>query len=101
MVSPITRPGVWGRMASRAAMSLFDAGTIAGRWIADYCASGREGDVLCGRAPGETAWSAVFEELAVVAGESLEHARERAQRHADDIGTGFRLARQGEERPWP
>ncbi len=88
-------------MASQAAMTLFDAGTIAGRWIADYCAAGRDSDVLCARDAGDTAWTAVFEELASVAGEHLEHARERAQRHADDIGTGFRIAGEGEERPWP
>jgi uncharacterized circularly permuted ATP-grasp superfamily protein/uncharacterized alpha-E superfamily protein len=82
-------------------MGLFDAGTIADRWMADYCAPGRGSDVLCARNPGDTAWSAVFEELAGVAGESLEHARERAQRHADDIGTGFRITGEGEERPWP
>ncbi|MES2441717.1 MAG: circularly permuted type 2 ATP-grasp protein [Pseudomonadota bacterium] len=88
-------------MASQAAMGLFDAGTIADRWIADYCAGDRRSDVLCARAAGDTAWNAVFEELAGIAGESLEHARERAQRHADDIGTGFRIAGEGEERPWP
>ncbi|MEZ0244140.1 MAG: circularly permuted type 2 ATP-grasp protein, partial [Sphingomonas sp.] len=88
-------------MASRAATGLFDAGMIADRWIADYCAHGGSGDVLCDRAAGDTAWSAVFEELAALSGDALEHARERAQRHADDIGTGFRIAGEGEERPWP
>lgn len=86
-------------MASQAATGLFDAGTIAGRWIADYCANGRAGDVLC--AHDDAAWGAVFEELASVSGDQLDHARERAQRHADDIGTGFRIAGEGEERPWP
>jgi len=88
-------------MASQAAMGLFDSGTIADRWIADYCAHGPKGDVLSAREASDTAWTAVFEELASVAGESLEHVRERAQRHADDIGTGFRIAGEGEERPWP
>ena len=41
-------------MASRAATGLFDAGMIADRWIADYCAHGAQGDVLCDRAPGDT-----------------------------------------------
>ncbi len=88
-------------MASQAAMGLFDAGTIADRWIADYCAPGRSSDVLCARAPGDTAWTAAFEELASVVGDSLAAASERAQRQADDIGTGFRIAGEGEERPWP
>ena len=88
-------------MASRAATGLFDAGMIADRWIADYCAHGAKGDVLCDRAPGDTGWATLFEELAGLSGDALEHARERAQRHADDIGTGFRIAGEGEERPWP
>ena len=86
-------------MASSAA-SLFDAGVIADRWIADYCASGSAADVLCARTK-DAAWSAVFEELAALAGENLETARERAHRQAEDIGTGFRIAGEGEERPWP
>jgi uncharacterized circularly permuted ATP-grasp superfamily protein/uncharacterized alpha-E superfamily protein len=88
-------------VATSAATTLFDAGTIADRWIADYCAHGCDADVLAEREPGSGAWSAVFEELAGLSGESLAHARERAQRHADDIGTGFRIIGEGEERPWP
>ncbi|MCW3834996.1 circularly permuted type 2 ATP-grasp protein [Sphingomonas canadensis] len=88
-------------MASRAATGLFDAGTIASRWIADYCAPGRTSDVLADRTPGDTAWTAVFEELAGLSGDGLDLARERAQRHAEDIGTGFRIAGEGEERRWP
>ncbi len=87
-------------MAS-AATSLFDAGTIADRWIADYCASGRSADMLCDRSAEDGAWQAVFEELAASVGESLDAARERAHRQAEDIGTGFRIAGEGEERPWP
>ncbi|HWU95293.1 MAG TPA: hypothetical protein VN029_06825, partial [Sphingomonas sp.] len=87
-------------MASSAA-PLFDAGTIADRWIADYCASGPSDDVLCARGADDGAWTAMFEELAGLAGENLETARERAHRHAEDIGTGFRIVDEGEERPWP
>jgi uncharacterized circularly permuted ATP-grasp superfamily protein/uncharacterized alpha-E superfamily protein len=89
-------------VASSAA-SLFDAGTIADRWIADYCASSRSGDALCAERDDREAWAGLFEELAGLSGDSLEHARERAQRHAADIGTGFRIAGEGEgdERPWP
>jgi len=88
-------------MASQAAMGLFDAGTIADRWIAEYCGGAQVGDVLCAQHADAPAWNAVFEELAALSGDTLEHARERAQRHADDIGTGFRIAGEGEERPWP
>ncbi|RYY42053.1 MAG: hypothetical protein EOP59_10900, partial [Sphingomonadales bacterium] len=63
----------------------------------------RSGDVLCADKGDRDAWAALFEELAGLSGDSLEHARERAQRHAADIGTGFRIAGEGEgdERPWP
>lgn len=101
MDCPIVARDQGGRMASQAATGLFDAGTIADRWIADYCAPGRADDVLCARSSGDTAWAAMFEELAGISGDGLAPARERAQRHADDIGTGFRIAGEGEERPWP
>ncbi|MET0308251.1 MAG: circularly permuted type 2 ATP-grasp protein [Sphingomonas sp.] len=88
-------------MASRAATGLFDAGLIADRWVADYCAHVPASDVLCAKTDG--AWTDLFEELAGLSGESLVIARERAQRAAEDIGTGFRIAGEGEgeERPWP
>jgi uncharacterized circularly permuted ATP-grasp superfamily protein/uncharacterized alpha-E superfamily protein len=86
-------------LASRAATGLFDAGLIADRWIADYCAHVPVSDVLCAKT--DPAWAGMFEELAGLSGESLEIARERAQRNAEDIGTGFRIAGEGEERPWP
>lgn len=87
-------------MASSAA-SLFDAGVIADRWIADYRASAGAEDALRARSPGDDSWQAVFEELAGLCGDNLETARERAHRQAEDIGTGFRIAGEGEERPWP
>ncbi|MBC9033364.1 circularly permuted type 2 ATP-grasp protein [Sphingomonas sp. JC676] len=86
-------------MASRAATGLFDAGLIADRWIADYCAHVPPSDMLC--AHSDSAWAGLFEELAALSGENLAIARERAQRNAEDIGTGFRIAGEGEERPWP
>ncbi|TKD51964.1 circularly permuted type 2 ATP-grasp protein [Sphingomonas baiyangensis] len=88
-------------MASRA-QSLFDAGLIADRWIADYCGPRPRGDVLCSAGDSDrAAWRAIFEELAQTAGDSLSEAGERAQRQAEDIGTGFRIAGESEERPWP
>ncbi|RYE03668.1 MAG: hypothetical protein EOP61_03700 [Sphingomonadales bacterium] len=92
-----------GRTVASSAATLFDASTIADRWIAHYCSASSGGDALCAEGDDRAAWTAVFEELAGLSGEDLDHARERAQRHAADIGTGFRIAGEGEdeERPWP
>ncbi|VVT24864.1 conserved hypothetical protein [Sphingomonas sp. EC-HK361] len=78
---------------------LFDAGTHAKRWMEDYGARATRGDALAQGAAD--AWAAMFEELAAVAGDDLGHARERVQRHAADIGTGFRVIGEADERPWP
>jgi uncharacterized circularly permuted ATP-grasp superfamily protein/uncharacterized alpha-E superfamily protein len=85
-------------MATQSA-PLFDATVHAQRWIADYCARSTSADVLCPDA--DPAWTAMFVELATVASDDLGHARERVQRHAVDIGTGFRIADEPDERPWP
>lgn len=87
-------------MASQAVTEgLFDSAAHAARWMADYRGRVTAGDVV---ADGDAAaWEAAFEELAVAAGEDLAHARERVQRHAEDIGTGFRMAGDSDERPWP
>jgi uncharacterized circularly permuted ATP-grasp superfamily protein/uncharacterized alpha-E superfamily protein len=87
-------------VATRAVASLFDARTIASRWTAEYCAHAPAGDVLCD-APDRAAWLAALEELAATTGESLDHARERAQRQAEDIGLGHRMPGESEERAWP
>ncbi len=80
--------------------ALFDAATHARRWVDDYCANaGAGGDVLC--SADKASWLAMFEELAGVVGDDLGHARERVQRHAADMGTGFRIPGEAEERPWP
>jgi uncharacterized circularly permuted ATP-grasp superfamily protein/uncharacterized alpha-E superfamily protein len=88
-------------LASAAATSLFDAATIAARWVADYRAATPATDVLYAAGLDDPAWNAAFEELAGRSGDDLGHARDRAQRHAEDIGTGFRIVGEGEERPWP
>jgi len=85
-------------MANAATPGLIDPATIAARWIADYCREDRSGDVLCG---GDPAWASMLEELAGAVGDDLAHARERVQRQSDDIGTGFRIIGESEERPWP
>ena len=80
--------------------SLFDAASHADRWLADYRAGGPRGDVLADSSD-PSAWAAMFEELATAAGDDLGQARERVQRQAVDIGTGFRVSGEADERPWP
>ncbi|MCP8889211.1 circularly permuted type 2 ATP-grasp protein [Sphingomonas faeni] len=89
--------------ATPAANTAFDATVHAERWIADYCARSTRADVLCPAEDGsaDPAWAAMFAELATVASDDLGHIRERVQRHAVDIGTGFRIADEPDERPWP
>jgi uncharacterized circularly permuted ATP-grasp superfamily protein/uncharacterized alpha-E superfamily protein len=84
-------------LATQAA--LFDTGTHARRWAEDYRARTGAADMLC--AGDDVAALAMLEELAAVAGDDLGHARERVQRHAADIGTGFRIPGEEAERPWP
>lgn len=79
--------------------SLFDAQAHAQRWIEEYCAHAPAHDVL--RRDRAEPWRAMLEELAAVASADLGHARERVQRHASDIGTGFRIIGEADERPWP
>lgn len=78
---------------------LLDPLSHARRWIADYRARGVHGDVLTDAQ--DPAWEAMFEELALATGDDLAHARERVGRQAIDIGTGFRVIGEAEERPWP
>ncbi|WP_419807449.1 circularly permuted type 2 ATP-grasp protein [Sphingomonas sp.] len=76
---------------------LFTAADHARRWLAGY--RGGEDDVLA--SSSDPAWTAMFEELAAVASDDLAHARERVRRHAADIGVGFRITGEPDERPWP
>lgn len=78
-----------------------DAAMTARRWLTDYRAATPATDMLYAAGLDDPAWNAALEELAERAGDDLVSARERAQRHAEDIGTGFRIAGEGEERPWP
>ena len=78
---------------------LFDARSHADRWLADYRARTPGNDMLT--ADPDPAWAVMLEELAAVASADLRHARERVQRHAADVGTGFRVLGEAQERPWP
>ncbi|WP_230769305.1 circularly permuted type 2 ATP-grasp protein [Sphingomonas sp. Leaf4] len=89
-------------MAIHANNGLLDAGVTAERWVRDYCARAPRGDMLCDASEGDrAAWAIAFEELATLSGETMAPARERAQRHAEDIGTVYRVAGESEERRWP
>ncbi|WP_375391678.1 circularly permuted type 2 ATP-grasp protein [uncultured Sphingomonas sp.] len=78
---------------------LFDAQSHAARWLAEYRARAPAEDVLA--AAPDPAWATMLAELAAVASDDLDHARERVRRHAADIGIGFRTVGEAEERPWP
>ncbi|QDX27581.1 hypothetical protein FPZ54_17260 [Sphingomonas suaedae] len=88
-------------MASAVADTGFDAAAIAAHWLTAYRAATPANDVLYAAGLDDPAWNAALGELAERTGDDLTAARERAQRHAEDIGTGFRIAGEGEERPWP
>jgi uncharacterized circularly permuted ATP-grasp superfamily protein/uncharacterized alpha-E superfamily protein len=77
---------------------LFDDREHGRRWVADYRRRAGPGDVLAGDDP---AWVEMFAELAAVADGGLDHARERVRRHALDIGTGFRVQGEADERALP
>jgi len=88
-------------VATRPAPPDEDAAATAERWLADYCGPQPHGDVLCtARGDGLDAWRTILAEL-TTSGDGLRGMQERAQRHAIDIGTGFRVAGEGDERPWP
>ena len=88
-------------MASAVADTGYDTAAIARRWLTDYRAATPATDMLYAAGLDDPAWNAALEELAERAGDDLTAAREKAQRHAEDIGTGFRIPGEGEERPWP
>jgi uncharacterized circularly permuted ATP-grasp superfamily protein/uncharacterized alpha-E superfamily protein len=79
------------------AAPLFDADSHAARWLAEYRARAPAEDVV----GADPAWAAMLSELAAVASDDLGHARERVRRHAADIGMGFRIVGEAEERLWP
>lgn len=88
-------------MASLAADRPVTPADRASAWLVDYCGADSDSDVLCTAGiAARDAWLAALEELAG-AGGTLAEVRERAQRNADDIGTGFRIVGEKDERPWP
>lgn len=73
---------------------------IASDWLAGYRATAPRGDVVRDT-KNPAMWEAMLTEVAVASGGDLNIARARIQRQADEIGTGFRLPGDGDERKWP
>ena len=69
-------------------------------WLDVYRAQVARGDVV--RETGNTGmWATMADEVARASGGDLAQARARIQRQADEIGTGFRMPGESEERKWP
>ena len=89
-------------MADAPEPSLFDAGTHARRWIDDYRERASASDVMVAALSADaSAWTAMLEELANLVGDDLSAAGERVVRQTEDIGTGYRILGEDDERPWP
>jgi uncharacterized circularly permuted ATP-grasp superfamily protein len=69
---------------------------------AGYCAVAGKGDVLCAaHGPAAQAWAIALDEVLRAGDGNVALAQERIQRRVDEIGIGFRLPNESEERPWP
>jgi uncharacterized circularly permuted ATP-grasp superfamily protein/uncharacterized alpha-E superfamily protein len=73
---------------------------IASDWLASYRATAPRGDVVRDT-PNPQMWQTMLTEVAAASGGDLSLARARIQRQADEIGTGFRLLGDGDDRKWP
>jgi len=73
-------------------------------WLADYRARAGTDDAAAAGAGHDEArgdpWAACFSELGRIASD-LGHAGARVQRHAADVGLGYRRPGEAEERRWP
>jgi uncharacterized circularly permuted ATP-grasp superfamily protein/uncharacterized alpha-E superfamily protein len=69
---------------------------------AGYCVVAGKGDVLCAaHGPAAQAWAIALDEVLRAGDGDVALAQERIQRRVDEIGIGFRLPNESEERPWP
>ena len=79
-----------------------DSRSTADGWIAAYRATAAAGDILRDAQGGDiAAWHSLFDELAGVGDGDLAAARDRVQRQANEIGAGYRMPGDAQERPWP
>ncbi len=68
----------------------------------NYCAASGSGDVMCAaRGDASHAWDIAIKEILRAGDGDLAVAQERLQRRVDEIGTGFRLPGENDERQWP
>jgi uncharacterized circularly permuted ATP-grasp superfamily protein/uncharacterized alpha-E superfamily protein len=73
---------------------------IAADWHARYCAIAPPGDAMLQKT-NPAMWTTMLREVAAASGGDLALARGRIERQADEIGMGFRLPGDGDERKWP
>lgn len=67
-----------------------------------YCAAAGGGDVLCAaRGAAADAWHIALAEVLKAGDGNIAITQELIQRRVDEIGVGFRLPGESEERPWP
>lgn len=69
-------------------------------WLDAYGAQVAKGDVVR-EASNRGIWAAMANEVALASNGDLSQARARIQRQADEIGTGFRMPGDSDERKWP
>ncbi len=69
-------------------------------WLDAYGAQVAKGDVVR-EATNRGMWAAMADEVAIASNGDLNQARARIQRQADEIGTGFRMPGDSDERKWP
>jgi len=69
-------------------------------WLDAYAAQVPKGDVVR-ETRNRAMWAAMADAVAAASGGDLNQARARIQRQADEIGTGFRMPGDTEERKWP
>jgi uncharacterized circularly permuted ATP-grasp superfamily protein/uncharacterized alpha-E superfamily protein len=79
-----------------------DQSTSADALRARYCATAGRGDVMCAATgTAAQAWITALDEVLRAGDGDIARAQERMQRRVDEIGIGFRLPDESEERPWP
>lgn len=82
--------------------NVVDTAYSSDRLRADYCRVAGAGDVLCGASGRDAAaWAAALEEVLRAGEGDIARTQELIQRRVDEIGIGFRLPGESEERPWP
>ena len=82
--------------------SIIDRSASAHALRQGYCADAGGGDVLCAASgEGLDAWIVALEEVLRAGDGDVALAQELTRGRVDEIGTGFRLPGESEERPWP